>query len=55
VAFLIGVLGAPLGVAAGVGGVTAIASVVLNARWQRRVHADARESGEVLFPSPGGP
>jgi hypothetical protein len=54
VAFLIGVLGAPLGIDAGIGGVAAIVSLALNARWQRQVHADARESGEVLFPSPGG-
>jgi hypothetical protein len=51
-AFLAGVLGAPLGVAAGIGGVAAIASLVAHSRWQQGVHERAGESYETLFPSP---
>ena len=53
VAFLAGVLGAPLGVAAGIGGVAAILSVIAHSRWQRGVHDRAREGYEAMFPSPG--
>ena len=49
---LAGVLGAPLGVAAGIGGVAAIASLAVHSRWQHGVHDRAREGYEVLFPSP---
>jgi hypothetical protein len=51
-AFLAGVLGAPLGVAAGIGGVAAIASLAAHSRWQRGVHDRAREGYDVMFPSP---
>jgi hypothetical protein len=50
-AFLAGVLGAPLGAAAGIGGAAAIVSLVAHSRWQRGVHDRAREGYEVLFPS----
>jgi hypothetical protein len=43
--------GAALGVAAAIGGVVAICSAALNLRWQRRVHDEAREATEVLYPS----
>jgi hypothetical protein len=52
VAFLAGVLGAPLGVAAGIGGVVALVSLAAHTRWQRGVHDRARQSYDVMFPSP---
>ncbi len=51
VAFVAGVLGAPLGAAAGIGGVAALASLAAALRWQRGVHDASREDAEVLFPS----
>jgi hypothetical protein len=55
VAFLAGVGGMPLAGSAVVGGATTTASTVLAARWQRRRHDEAREDGDVLFPSPTAP
>jgi hypothetical protein len=52
VAVLAGVLGAPLGVAAALGGLAAIASVVVLRRWDRILHERAATRTEVLFPSP---
>jgi hypothetical protein len=55
-AFAAGLLGAPLGLSCGIGGVTALASAAVQLRWQRNAHEEARESSEVLFPSaPPGP
>jgi hypothetical protein len=51
-AFLAGVLGAPLGVAAGIGGVAAIVSLAAHSRWQRGVHDRASQGYDVMFPSP---
>jgi small-conductance mechanosensitive channel len=55
VAFLAGLTGATLALAAGIGAVTAAVSCSLQFRWQRRAHIDARRRGEVLFPSPTSP
>ena len=56
VALAIGaVSSAPLGIAAAVGGVAAVASFALLRRYETRLlEAGAAEHGEVLFPSPGG-
>ena len=55
VAFLAGVVGATLGLAAGIGAVTSVVSCALQFRWQLRAHVVARRRGEVLFPSPTSP
>jgi hypothetical protein len=55
VALLAGVVGATLGLAAGIGAVTGVVSCALHFRWQLRAHVDARRRGEVLFPSPTSP
>jgi hypothetical protein len=54
-AFVVGVAGAALGPAAGLGALAAVLSCSLHFRWQRRAHIDARRRGEVLFPSPSSP
>ena len=51
VAFLAGVLGAPLGLATPLGGLAALASLAVSIRWQSKRHVEARESGEPLSPS----
>jgi hypothetical protein len=51
-AFAAGVAGAPLGLSLAIGGITGLTSAILQLRWQRQAHVDARESGEALFPSP---
>jgi hypothetical protein len=52
VALLAGVLGAPLGAAAPIGAVVAVASLAAHSRWQRGVHERASAGYEALFPSP---
>jgi hypothetical protein len=56
VAIAIGAISdAPLGIAAGIGGVAAIASFALLRRYETRLlETGAAEHTEVLFPSPGG-
>jgi hypothetical protein len=50
-AFGADLLHAPLAAAVGAGVVTALASIGLGDRYQRRLHDEAREHAEVLFPS----
>jgi hypothetical protein len=52
VAFLVGVLGAPLGVAVPIGGVVAMVSLVFHTRFQQAVHERAGAGYEALFPTP---
>jgi hypothetical protein len=47
--------GAPLGVAAGIGGAAAICSGLGCLAWQRTAHTEARNRTEALFPSTGVP
>jgi hypothetical protein len=49
--FLLSVVGVPLGLALGLGAVTALVSIVIHVRWQRHAHVEAREDREVLLPS----
>jgi hypothetical protein len=46
------VLGAALGVAVGLGAAAAALSCVLQLRWQRRAHVEARPT-DILSPTPG--
>jgi hypothetical protein len=52
-AFLSGVCGASLPLAASIGAVVGLASLLVSSRWQRRAHDSARAEIEVLFPSIG--
>lgn len=52
VAFVAGVIGASLGVAAAIGAVAAVVSFVACVRWQRAQHTLARESTPARSPSP---
>jgi hypothetical protein len=52
IAFVTGVIGAPLGAAAAIGGVVAVVSFVSYVRWQRAQHVFARETTPALSPTP---
>jgi len=51
VAFAADRLGLPLAGACAVGAAAGIASIVVSQAWQRRIHVQADERAEVLFPS----
>jgi hypothetical protein len=51
IAFATDALGLPLGAAAGVGAATGITSLAVSQRWQHRLHDQAGEQADVLFPS----
>lgn len=50
-AFAADLAGLPLAGAAGIGAAAGIASVAVSHRWQHRLHDQARQQAEVLFPS----
>lgn len=53
VAFAVDRLGLSLAGACGVGAAAGVVSILVSHRWQRRLHGQADERAEVLFPSAG--